>query len=431
MRLRLLLACTALLALSACPGQETPPADDPAEIGAPDPADRPDGWASIAGAQATPGGWGAAAAHTYTVSSRSELVNALNCGGSSASDLPKIVYVEGMIDLCADASNNPLSAYDFIVRAGFGGTYASYDAYINAYAASCATGVASTMASTQGSLYNAQKAVAVIKIGSNTSILGKGSGAGFKNGELLIDTKTNVVIRNVSVLDSYDYFPSWDESENLINSEYDTIGVSGSTYVWVDHCTLGDGDRPDSTLPTVSISGTAKKWVTHDGLIDVVRGADLVTISWNRIENHDKTLLFGNSDSNDSQDTGKIRVTVHHNWFSGAKQRLPRVRFGRVHVYNNSYTGVTGYAVGVGDHALIYSESNYFNTVSHPFDAYDDASNPGYYWDSGSVNAGGGSKPMGTLADLGWKPSDFYSYAADTAASAAQEVQSGAGAGHF
>jgi pectate lyase len=428
---RLLIVLVTSFAVFACMNPVDPPPDDPGVAGAPDPADTSDGWASASGAPASPGGYGAAEANVYTVHSRSELVSALNCGGSSASNTPKIIYVEGMIDLCADTSDNSLSAYDFIVRAGYGATYADYQAYMDAYAASCATGVASTLASTRTALYNAQKAVVIIKVGSNTSILGKDSDAGFKNGELLIDTKTNVVIRNVSVLDAYDYFPAWDESENLINSQYDNIGVSGSTYVWIDHCTLGDGDRPDSALPNVTISGVQKKWVTHDGLIDIVRAADLVTVSWNRIENHDKTMLYGNSDSADAQDTGKIRVTVHHNYFNGAKQRLPRVRFGQVHVYNNYYTNVGGYAVGVGDHARIYSEANYFNAVAAPFDAYDHAGHEGYYWDSGSVNATGGSKAMGTPADVGWTPSDYYTYTADSAVSVAADVPSGAGVGQF
>ncbi len=418
-----------LIVLGCCnPGD--PPKDPPESIEAPDPAGHPDGWAYAAGAPASPGGYGAAEAYTYTVKTRSEFINALRRGGASLSDSPKIIYVEGMIDLCADDTNNSLSAADFIALAGYGGTYASYQTYIDAYAASCASGVASTLANVQNTLYNTQKAFVVLKIGSNTSILGIGSSAGFKNGSLSISGKTNVVIRNVSVLDAYDYFPAWDEGENLINSEYDNISVSGSTYVWIDHCDLGDGDRPDSSLPSVTISGSQKKWVTHDGLLDVVRAANYVTVSWNKIENHDKTMLFGNSDSADATDTGKIKVTVHHNYFTGVNQRLPRVRFGQVHVYNNYYVNVSGYAVGVGDHARIYSESNYFDGIAEAFAAYDDAANLGYYYDVGSANVTGGKAPA-SEADVGWKPSDYYAYTVDTAVSAASRVKSAAVTGRF
>lgn len=40
-----------------------------------------------------------------------------------------------------------------------------------------------------------------------------------------------------------------------------------------------------------------------------------------------------------------IRVTIHHCFFDGTRQRHPRVRFGKVHLYNN-YTRNWGiYAV--------------------------------------------------------------------------------------
>ena len=32
-----------------------------------------------------------------------------------------------------------------------------------------------------------------------------------------------------------------------------------------------------------------------------------------------------------------LRVTLHHNLFESIGQRTPRVRFGKVHVYNNLY----------------------------------------------------------------------------------------------
>lgn len=43
-----------------------------------------------------------------------------------------------------------------------------------------------------------------------------------------------------------------------------------------------------------------------------------------------------------------IRVTIHHCFFDGTVQRHPRVRFAKVHLYNN-YTRNWGiYAVGAG-----------------------------------------------------------------------------------
>ena len=90
-----------------------------------------------------------------------------------------------------------------------------------------------------------------------------------------------------------------------------------------------------------------------------------VTVSWNRFENHDKLMLIGSSDSA-AADRNKLRVTLHHNLFSGIGQRAPRVRFGQVHVYNNFYR-ITNeenyqYSWGVGVESQTYAENNFFAT---------------------------------------------------------------------
>ncbi|MFD8526983.1 hypothetical protein ACFV0L_06185 [Streptosporangium canum] len=63
-------------------------------------------------------------------------------------------------------------------------------------------------------------------------------------------------------------------------------------------------------------------------------------------------------------DSGKLKVTVHHNHFDNALQRLPRVRFGQVHVYNNYYEAPDAsafvYALGVGVQSQIFAENNFF-----------------------------------------------------------------------
>jgi pectate lyase len=76
-------------------------------------------------------------------------------------------------------------------------------------------------------------------------------------------------------------------------------------------------------------------------------------------------MLIGSSDSA-TADRGKLRVTIHHNLFDAIGQRAPRVRFGRVHVYNNLYEirrlPGYGYSWGVGVESAIYAENNFFRT---------------------------------------------------------------------
>jgi pectate lyase len=75
-------------------------------------------------------------------------------------------------------------------------------------------------------------------------------------------------------------------------------------------------------------------------------------------------MLIGNSDSA-TEDREHLRVTLHHNLFEDDGQRMPRVRFGKVHVYNNVYRADknTNYhsTWGAGIESQIYAENNWFD----------------------------------------------------------------------
>lgn len=123
--------------------------------------------------------------------------------------------------------------------------------------------------------------------------------------------------------------------------------ISGGHHIWIDHFNLVNGG---------------------DGLLDIRDGADYITISWSKIwytgqTDHQNAMLIGHSESNDS-DSGKLNVTFHHNWWAeNIAERQPRVRFGRVHIYNNLYVatpGFTSYAIRTGYKANIRSERNIF-----------------------------------------------------------------------
>ena len=100
----------------------------------------------------------------------------------------------------------------------------------------------------------------------------------------------------------------------------------------------------------------------HDGASDIIRGSDLVTVSYNHYYDHDKTMLIGSTDT-PGVDVGKLRVTVHHNRFANVIQRAPRVRFGQVDLLNNFFTATDesyDYSIGVGFESSVYAENNYF-----------------------------------------------------------------------
>jgi pectate lyase len=279
-----------------------------------------DGWASADGG--TTGGATAAPEHVHEVSTRDELAAAV------AGNEPKIVYVKQHIDANTAPDGTPIACEDYAVD-GY-----SLDAYLAAFDPAHWAGQAS------GPLEDARKASSAnqrdqirINVGANTTIVGLGDVqlTGFT---LNIDRVDNVIVRNLRLSDAYDCFPGW--NGETWKTEWDNLVVSGSTHVWLDHLTLDDG-----------------------GTVD----ADLVTISWNRMMGHDKSLLWGNGDGA-TADRGRLRVTLHHNELVDLEQRAPRVRFGQAHVYNNVYR-VTNpdqyqYSWGVGVESSIIARSNTF-----------------------------------------------------------------------
>ncbi|HEX6340737.1 pectate lyase [Umezawaea sp.] len=180
-------------------------------------------------------------------------------------------------------------------------------------------------------------------VASDKTIIGLGSGARLVGGGLNIglpvdDDVTsppanavhNVIIRNLTITGATD---------DLVNVQM------FSHHVWIDHNDFSNGD---------------------DGAVDVKRGSDFITVSWNRFHDHDKTLLLGHDDDNAAQDVGRLRVTYHHNHFDGSDQRNPRVRFGEpVHVYNNLYRD-NSYGVASAMNAGVVLEGNHFVSVNNP-----------------------------------------------------------------
>jgi pectate lyase len=177
-----------------------------------------------------------------------------------------------------------------------------------------------------------------------------------------------------------------------------------ATNIWVDHNSFTDG---------------------NDGAIDIKRESDFITVSWNRIFDHDKSMLLGHSDGH-TADIGHLRVTYHHNWFDGSGTRHPRVRFGNpVHVFNNYYFN-NEYGVASTMDAGVLVEGNYFENVDGPtFVGYAD-SDPGTLVQRNNVFVNSGSpESAGSVNSIP------YSYSLDSASNVRSIVMNGAGAGRI
>lgn len=198
-------------------------------------------------------------------------------------------------------------------------------------------------------------------IGSNKTITGVGAGSGFI-GDLRAKNQTNLILQNLNF------------SNPSGVGDGDGLTFQITTHYFVTHCTFKQ---------------------CADGEFDQTHACDFGTVSWCKFlytsdTGHDFVNLIGHSDSNSSEDTGHLRITMHHNWYSTlCKERMPRVRFGRVHVYNNYY-GAAGnnYNVGIGNDCQVLLENCYFDSQSNgnTWKNYSSSGHQGLiHWNSGNV----------------------------------------------
>ncbi|KAF2536511.1 hypothetical protein F2Q68_00022743 [Brassica cretica] len=136
----------------------------------------------------------------------------------------------------------------------------------------------------------------------------------------------------------------------------------------VDHFgmrTRADGDG-------LSIYGSSNIWIDHvsmskcqDGLIDAIVGSTAITISNSHFTHHNDVMLLG-AQNNMNEADQKMQVTVAYNHFGkGLVQRMPRIRWGFVHVVNNDYTHWELYAIGGSQGPTILSHGNRFIAPPH------------------------------------------------------------------
>ncbi|WP_084779972.1 pectate lyase family protein [Planobispora rosea] len=238
---------------------------------------------------------------------------------------------------------------------------------------------------------------------SDKTIVGLGSGAALTGGGLNIglpvdDDVTsppagavhNVIIRNIAFSGATD---------DMINVQM------FSHHIWIDHNDFSNGD---------------------DGAVDIKRGSDFVTVSWNRFHDHDKTLLLSHDEDAGPQDIGRLRVTYHHNYFDASDQRHPRVRFAAVvHVYNNYYRD-NSYGVASTYDAGVLVENNYFYSVNNP-GRVDFSGDLGRLVERGNILVAC-NHPIETRGVV-TEPRTYYPYTADPAADVPAIVAAGAGVG--
>ena len=176
-----------------------------------------------------------------------------------------------------------------------------------------------------------------------------------ESGILVLKNCQNIILRNLTFKGAGAY--DIDGNDNLT--------LQGCQRVWVDHCDFQDG---------------------VDGNLDCQHGSDYICISWCRFRylinpwnggsgganDHRYTNLIGSSDKNAAEDEGRFRITYANCWWDeGCRERMPRIRFGQVHIVNCLYSSsVANYCVGTGYRCNAYVEKCVFVNQKHPWKNY-------------------------------------------------------------
>ena len=113
---------------------------------------------------------------------------------------------------------------------------------------------------------------------------------------------------------------------------------------------------------------TRNLWLHHiesfdsgQPLLDGTGVSDL-TISWSRFHHQDQLLRFG-ADSARTPTNG-ARITLHHNLFDQIGSELPRISFGRAHLFNNYFDRFYRFGAAALQRARILSEENIYEASS-------------------------------------------------------------------
>ncbi len=242
-----------------------------------------------------------------------------------------------------------------------------------------------------------------IQIGSNKTIVGIDKNATIVGG-IAIHNKSNIIVSNLNINGVWP-----------VGGADDCVEVKNSHHLWFNHLNV---------------------WNSWDGNMDITMGSDYVTVSWCKFwytddandgtspeQDHRLSNLIGSGTGHDDTDMGKLRVTYHHNWFAdNLDQRMPRVMYGRVHIYNNYYTCKgNSYCIGADCYATLLVEGNYFKGVKNPhqfsysngFPSHIEARNNKYDGTSGKKSTGQGDADGGYAVPFETTIYDYYLSAAE------------------
>lgn len=166
----------------------------------------------------------------------------------------------------------------------------------------------------------------------------------------------NLILRNITFKSAGAY--DVDGNDNLC--------IDNTTNIWIDHCDFQDGVDGNFDCKNAS-DNIAVTWCRFRYLIEPLGGGS------GGSDTHCYSNLWGSSDSQ-TQDRGHLNTTFQFCWWDeGCIDRMPRVRFGKIHIANCLYnSSVTSGCIGVGKEADIYVEKSAFIGIKKAHKTYND-----------------------------------------------------------
>lgn len=216
-----------------------------------------------------------------------------------------------------------------------------------------------------------------VAVASNKTIVGVSADATISQGGFILDPANNVIIRNLTIRDSY-VQGDWDGK----TQDYDAIQIDNSHHIWIDHCHFTR---------------------CGDGLIDLREATTYVTVSWCIFSDHNKAFGLGWTDNTE------YKVTIHHSWIHDTNQRNPSFDNGIGHLYNNFLENIDSYGNYSRGKARLVIENSYFQNVKNPY--YPDST--AQLVANGNIvrNCNGRKETKGSA----FNPADYYAYTLDPA----------------
>lgn len=309
---------------------------------------------------------------------------------------------------------DPSTAYVIIIEKEFNTGFYTWVDENGSIVASDATGATET---TFG---------AILKVGSNKTLIGKDDQGFLNRIGLVIQCQSNIIIRNIRF--TMKNVPATRDGEYKILDtdgvstigDPDCIGIQAdaestpeneriSQHIWIDHCEFYNENIDNKDR--------------YDGLIDNKNNVQNLTISWCFFHNHSKALLSGKGNSDNYNRT----ITFHHNYFYQIYgSRLPLLRFGQHHYFNNFIENCEGDGVNLRINTNCYVEGNYFKNTKKPLFGKISENGQAKLIDNifetcsrlpeGISNIDGAkSSPLSSseefVRDCNFTPSDLYTYA--------------------